>query len=171
MLYEYNETKFFELLPKKKHELKYYLAGFSDAEGCFNVSIKKQDSAKFGWVLDPLFQVTQHKNSAFILEVLKRELNCGRVIEKPGQPELSLFLVDNRRQLAEKVIPFFGKYRPLTKWRDFLVFKEIVLKLEEKQHSDITSFKELLKKAFEMNQNGKQRRYTLEEILGSLKAK
>lgn len=150
--------------PKSKY-LKHYLLGFTDAEGCFSISLKREDTARFGWALDPLFQITQHKSNKEILELFKRELNCGRIIEKPGQPDLELYLVDNRRQLVEKVIPFFEKNKLLAKRRDFEKFKEVIAGLENKMHHKKESFIGLLKKCYEMNMEGKQRRYRFEEVL------
>lgn len=151
-------------LPKSNY-LKYYLLGFTDAEGCFSISLKKEDTARFGWALDPLFQITQHKQNSEILELFKNEMRCGRIIEKPGQADLLLYLVDNRRQLVEKVIPFFDKHKLLGKNKDFEKFKEVVIGLENKMHSEKKTFIELIKKCYEMNLEGKQRRYKLEEIL------
>ena len=151
-------------LMRKRERLKLYLLGFVDAEGCFSVSLKKQKDARFGWVLDPIFQVTQHKINRIILELLKAELNCGRIIDKPGQKDTLIYLVDNRRQLAEKVIPFFEKHILVVKRNDFLKFKEIVEGLENKQHHQKDTFKSLVLNAFEMNLNGKQRRYKIEDI-------
>ena len=165
---EKNEEKLSKLLRKKRYS-RFYILGFVDAEGCFSISVKKQDDARFGWVLDPIFQVTQHKNSRIILELIKNELTCGRIIEKSGQPDTLVYLVDNRRQLAEKIIPFFEKYKPLAKYNDFQKFKEIVSGLENKEHKNLEQFKHLVRKAFEMNFEGKQRRYTIDEILHNLK--
>jgi len=148
--------------------LKSYLLGFTDAEGCFCVSMKKEDTARFGWALDPLFQITQHKNNRAILELFQAQLRCGRIIEKPSQPDLLLYLVDNRRQLVEKIIPFFEQNNLLAKNEDFLKFKEIIEGLENKMHHKKESFVELIKKCYEMNLNGKQRRYKLNDILEDL---
>lgn len=149
---------------KAKH-IKYYLLGFTDAEGCFSISLKKEDTARFGWALDPLFQITQHKQNKKILELFKQEMKCGRIIEKPGQPDLLLYLVDNRRQLVEKTIPFFEKYTLLGKHEDFQKFKEVILGMENKMHHQKETFIELLKKCYGMNLCGKQRRYRLEEVI------
>ena len=145
--------------------LNHYLLGFTDAEGCFSISLKREDTARFGWALDPLFQITQHKCNREIMELFQRELKCGRIIEKPGQPDLLLFLVDNRRQLAEKVIPFFEKNKLLAKKEDFEKFKEVIQGLENKMHHKKETFIELIRKCYEMNLEGKQRRYKLEEVL------
>lgn len=156
----------FSKLPKKGRDLQYYLLGFADAEGCFNVSLKKQKTARFDWVLDPVFHITQHKSNRMILEVFKKTLNCGRIIDKPGQKDTLQFMVDNRRQLVEKVLPFFDKL--VVKHLDYKIFREIVLALENKDHSNLDKFKKLVKKAFKMNMEGKQRRHSLNEIIRDL---
>ena len=106
-----------------------------------------------------------------VLELFKRVLKCGRIIKKYGQPNTFQFYVDNRRQLIEKIIPFFEKHKLLTKDEDFRKFKRIVLGLEQKEHANIITFTELVKVAFEMNLEGKQRRYKIEEILIDLENK
>ena len=143
MLDEFKDIIVPKMLPKKRKELFYYLAGFTDGEGCFNVSLKHQDSARFSWVLDPVFHITQHENNIHILKLCKRVFMCGRIIEKHGQPNTFQFYVDNRRQLTEKIIPFFERYKLLTKGDDFRKFKRIVLGLEDKEHSNIDSFKKI----------------------------
>lgn len=156
-----------KLFKKGKH-MKYYLLGFVDAEGCFSVSLKKQETTRFGWVLDPVFQVTQHKNHSDVLEILRRELKCGRITQKSGQDDTLIYTVDNRRQLIEKVISFFDKHKLVVKNEDFEKFKEIVEGLERKEHANITTFKKLIEKSFTMNLEGKQRRYKLIDVLKDL---
>lgn len=153
---------------KKGKYLAYYLVGFVDAEGCFSVALKKQEGTRFGWVLDPVFHITQHESARDVLELARAHLKCGRIIQKPGQEETLQLVVDNRKQLAEKIIPFFTKHKLLVKAKDFELFKEIVLGLERKEHSTLEGFKRLLKLAFSMNMEGKQRRYDLEEVIKGL---
>jgi hypothetical protein len=145
-----------------------YVLGFVDAEGCFSVSLKKQKTARFGWVLDPVFHVTQHENSGKVLELIKNKLECGRIIRKHGQTETLQLLVDNRRQLLEKVIPFFGRNKLLVKEKDYLLFRRIVEGLERKEHAKPESFAKLARFAFCMNMQGKQRRHKLNEVLNDL---
>lgn len=169
MLKEFEDIIDPKELPRKRKQLFYYLAGFADAESCFNVSLKHQEDTRFGWVLDPVFHITQHKDNKGILELFKRTLKCGRIIEKYGQKDTIQFMVDNRRQLMEKIIPFFERYPLITKKEDYSRFKEIVTKLEDRKHADIDEFVKMVKLAFKMNHNGKQRRYKLNEVLKDLK--
>lgn len=165
MLSEYKDLVQLSKLPAKRKELFHYIVGFVDAEGCFSIACKKQEGTRFGWVLDPVFHVTQRVESRFVLELIHRALACGRIIPKPGQPETLQFLVDNRRQLAEKVIPFFEKYPLWVKSDDFGKFKFVVESLERKDHADLGKFKKMLRTAFSMNLDGKQRRYDIEQVL------
>ncbi len=156
-------------LLKKRNRLRQYLLGFIDAEGCFSISLKKQKDTRFGWVLDPIFQVTQHATNKIILEQIKNELSCGRIIEKPGQQDTLIYVVDNRRQLIEKVIPFFNKYQLVVKFADFERFKQVVLGLETKEHKNKNGFIKLMEIAFDMNLKGKQRKHKIEEIVRTMK--
>lgn len=155
-------------LPRRKKELIYYLVGFTAGEGCFSVALKKQRSARFGWVLDPVFHITQHKKNKLILEIILRTFKCGRIIEKHGQTDTLQFIVDNRRQLAEKIVPLFNKYKLLIRSDDFKLFEDIVISLEQKEHQNIQTFKKMIEKAYKMNFMGKQRRYKIEDVMKDL---
>ncbi len=165
-IYELKDMENFKRLPKKGKYLRYYLAGFADGEGSFSVSIKKLNTAKFGWVIDPEFQVYQHKDNVIILKLFQRVLNCGRIHPKSDNPDVFVYSVSNRKHLIEKVIPFFERYKLLSnKWYDFLKFREIVKSMERKEHLRREGFEKLVRLAFEMNKSAKHRKYSLDEIL------
>lgn len=151
-----------------KDQFIHYFLGFVDGEGCFHISLKKQKSAKMGWVLDPIFHVTQHKRHKKLLYNFQRALGCGVVIKKYGQPSTMQFVVQSRKEIVEKVIPFFKKHKLLVKRRSFEIFSEVVEGLDKHQHGNIKDFKKLLKKAYFMNNEGKYRRYKIKDILNSL---
>jgi hypothetical protein len=151
-----------------KDQFIHYFLGFVDGEGCFCISLKKQKSAKMKWVLDPVFHVTQHKNHKELLCNFQRILGCGVVIQKYGQKDTMQFVVQGRKELVEKIIPFFKKNKLIVKRKSFKLFAEVVEGLDKHQHSEVKTFKRLLKKVFFMNNEGKYRRYTLKEILDSL---
>jgi len=151
-------------------QLIYYLTGFADGEGCFCIALKNQKSARLRWVLDPIFHVTQHSKSKEILYEFQKLLNCGIVMKKYGQNDTMQFVVQSRRELVDKVIPFFRKYKLITKNKDFQIFAEVVESLDQHKHADKNEFIKLLKKIFTMNGEGKQRRYKLEDVLKSLES-
>ena len=166
MLYEFKDLLDPKTLPSRRKYLHYYIVGLVDGEGCFSISIKKQDDTKFGWVIDPVFHVTQSRDHAVVLEILKRIFNCGRIIPKPGQESTMLqYIVDARRHLAEKIIPFFKKHKPIIKRREFECFSEIVERLERGDHGEPEKFKKLLEKAYKISAN---RRHKLSEIISEV---
>ena len=78
-------------------------------------------------------------------------------------------VVRNHNDLAEKVIPFFEKYKLISsKNEDFLKFTKVVTLMQEKQHLTFSGLKKILKLAFSMNQGGRYRKLKLETILDSL---
>lgn len=155
-------------LAKRKY-LYYYFAGFVEGEGCFSVSIKPHKQMKFGWVIDPMFSLYQHKKNRKILELFQKELHCGYIVEKQGKPDVLVFVVDNRKTLEEKIIPFFNKYQFLgTKWEDFLLFSQIMEMMKNKKHLEKEGLIEIVRLAFQMNQQGKGRKYTADEIISGL---
>jgi hypothetical protein len=153
-------------IPKYLH---YYLIGVVDSEGCFTVAIKRVPTAKMGYTLDPLFKVVQHKKNRIILDLLKQELQCGRIFVKPGQPDLLEYQIDNRKLLVDLVIKFFDENQLLAKKDDYTLFKEIVYALERKEHLHRGGFIALLDKIYQMNLAGKQRKRSKAEIIETMR--
>ena len=151
----------------EKQFLNYFL-GFVDGEGCFCIALKRQKSAKMKWVLDPIFHVTQHANYKELLYSFQKILNCGIVIKKYGQEDTMQFVVQSRKELIEKIIPFFEKNKLIVKRKSFKIFSEVVKGLDEHQHGNVDDFKKLVRKVFTMNNGGKYRKYTLDEVLESI---
>ena len=167
LLYEFSDLIDPKKLPKRRKYFHYYIVGFVDGEGCFSVSLKKQEDTRFGWVIDPVFHVTQDKEGAVVLEMLKRVFKCGRIIPKPGQEDTVLqYVVDSRRHLTEVIIPFFNKHKPIIKQRDFEFFKEIVQSLHKGEHKSPEGFMKLVEKVYAMS---KDRKHPLEEVLSQIR--
>ena len=158
-----------EWLNNIKPEIGHYLAGFADGEGSFSITIHRHP-VRFGWVIDPMFQVYQHKDNAFVLYIFKKVFRCGYVSEKGGNPSCYVYCVDNLKQLQQYVLPFFERY-PLVgeKYKNFLLFKEVVIRLIRKEHYTKVGFTEIVKLCFQMNRNGKYRKNSIETILSSLR--
>lgn len=153
----------------KLSNLNYYLAGFADGESTFSVAILKSDLQKFGWALDPCFQVYQHEKQREILDIFKSVFQAGSVYRKSGIHPVLNFCIQSRRSVKEKVIPFFDKYPLITKKDSYEKFREIVMAMERGEHLTKGGFERLVRIAYSMNQKGKGRRRTMEEILSSLK--
>lgn len=146
-----------------------YLAGFIDGEGCFSVSVHPQPGAKWGWLIDPDFTINQHKQSRELLESIQKFFECGKIYEKsPNKSNVLTYTVYGRRTIFEKIIPFLDAYPLISNKRlDYIKFREIIVRLMNKEHLMLEGFQRIVKIAFGMNAQGKQRKYKLEEVLAS----
>jgi hypothetical protein len=139
-----------------------YLSGFIDGEGCFYVGIVPTKFHRLGWQVICEFRVSQNPKGKAILKELKRELNCGYI--KPNHPgnlrdKTWVFMVRNKNDLREKVIPFF-KENPLRtgKKDDLEKFVKVLGMVENNRHFYKTGLLEIVDVAYSMNQKGPRRK-------------
>ena len=147
--------------------VKGYVAGLIDGEGSFSVSVKKQADLRCRVRLDPVFSITQE--SVEPLKLVQAFLGCGKIIPKPGQRHLHLFIVDNIQELHRCVLPKLRELPLLAKREKFLIFAEIVTVLAEKWHkpADCCTIRRLVERAYELSELGSKsrRRETLKSLL------
>ena len=110
-----------------------YLAGFVDAEGSFSVSVKYQPDLRYKIRVDPVFSITQKERK--VLETIQRILGCGRIMPKQGQKNLWVLIVDGLDELYSKLIPALDTLYFICKKQNYEIFRQIVLKLKEKEYS------------------------------------
>jgi LAGLIDADG endonuclease len=146
------------------NDIGWYLAGFADGEGSFNVSFRPRDDYRAPWKVSLCFNVSQRDE--VILAKFKRHLACGTMRQR--HDGVWYFEVNNLTAILENVIPFFDHYRFLSakKQRDFLKFKQLARILAEGGQSKRAGIEEILRIRSDMNDGGK-RRYTDELILGA----
>jgi hypothetical protein len=146
-----------------------YLAGFIDGEGCFSVSIHPNPNAKWGWLIDPDFTVNQHRQSRDLLESIQRFFGCGKIYEKsPDKSNVLAYTVYGRRTILEKIIPFLDLHPIISNKRhDYAKFRDIILRMSNKEHHTLEGFQQIVRIAFSMDAQRKQRKFKLEEVLAS----
>jgi len=140
----------------------YYLAGFTDGEGSFNVSFRPRSDYVFPWKVSLCFNVSQRERA--ILEILRAHLGCGTMRQRADG--IWYFEVNNLADLLQNVIPFFERFGFLStkKQRDFAKFVELASVLRSGRHLTQDGVVEVLRIRLEMNDGGK-RRYLDDEIL------
>jgi len=153
---------------ESNENIKYHLSGFVDGEGSFPVQTRKTPWTKFGFTITPEFKISQHKENGEILEILQKNLGCGKISIKSGQPNQLVLVEKNRKNLSDKIIPFFIKYPLIVKQKQFQKFTEIVNKLNKNEQNSREGFENLLDLVFMEIKGGKgKRKYSREEILGN----
>lgn len=151
---------------KLSEDILHHLAGFVDGEGAFPIQMRKTFDTKFGFTITPEFKISQHKDNAKILYLLQKALVCGRISVKSGQPNLLVLVEKNRKNLSQKIIPFFQKYSLIVKKKQFELFSEIVKNLDNNEHKAREGFEKIVNLVFQTKGKGK-RKYSKEEILGN----
>ena len=146
-------------------EIGYYLAGFTDGEGSFNVSFRPRQDYQIPWKVSVTFNVSQ--KDQVILALFKKHLGCGTMRNRGDG--VWYYEVNNLNAIVENVIPFFERFPFLSakKKRDFSKFKQIVVLIQSKAHLSEEGIKKILDIRSDMNDGGK-RRYQHHEILATL---
>lgn len=145
---------------------RYFLSGFVDGEGSFNVSFARHPTLKSRWIILTKFQIYQHQDHRELLEFFGEILGAGRIDKKSGSDVLSL-TISSRKDLTEKIIPFFQRYPLATKVTAFEKFVVIVGMLTRKEHLQKSGFETILRLAHSMNAHGRFRIHSIQEILDS----
>jgi hypothetical protein len=148
-----------DLVERVPMDIKSYLSGYADGEGCFCVSINKSWHHAFGWEIRPSFSVSQNSDRAQVLELLKQHFGCGTI--RPDRSDRTLkYEVRSVENLVERVIPHFEETPLLSgKQRDFELFAEVCRRMYRGEHRTREGFKRTVELALEMNPSGK-RKYT-----------
>ena len=144
----------------------WYLAGFADGEGSFNVSLRPRKDYRNKWKVSLSFNVSQKEK--VILALFKRHLGCGTLRQR--KDGVWYFEVTNINSLSEKVVPFFEKYRFLSqrKKKAFSKFKKILELVKEGKHLTKEEIEEIVKLREEINEDNSKRRYDKDYIISSL---
>ena len=147
-------------------EIGYYLAGFADGEGSFNVSFRQRQDYKSPWKISLCFNISQ--KDKVILALFKRHLGCGTLRSRPDG--VWYYEVNNFNAIWEKVIPFFKKYKFLSakKKRDFSKFCKIAGIMKRGEHLKEDGIRKIVEIRREMNDGGK-RKYSEKEILSRIR--
>ncbi len=141
-----------------------YIAGFTDGEGSFNVSIKKRTDYTDQWKITASFNISQKERA--ILSLIKKVLQCGTLRER--KDGVVYYEVTNITSLKENIIPFFERFNFLSnrKKTNFSLFKQIVFLMIEKKHLTKDGFIEILKIREKLNEGiGRKRKYKLSDCL------
>jgi hypothetical protein len=111
-----------------------WLAGFTDAEGCFNVRVSLLKGCKAGSQVQLRFILSQHSRDRHLINSLLNYFNCGMIEENPKRSVVD-FRVSKFEDIIKKIIPMFNSY-PLigVKSRDFQDFCRVVELMKNKVH-------------------------------------
>lgn len=130
--------------PKLVSSLKpWFITGFVDAEGSFTVSVLKSSSVRIGWQVGARFQLTLHWKDLYLLKEIQAFFGgAGKIVLSKDS---CTFRIDSLKDLLKLVIPHFNVYLPVTqKLGDYLLFRDIVLMMSNKEHVTLEGLNEII---------------------------
>ena len=149
-----------------EEQKKWFLAGLIEGEGSVCISIKRHPTAAHGFYVDPEFFIYQHRNRRALLELACEVFQTGRIFPKQGNPDVLVYAIASRRTISEKIIPFLEHYMTFAaKKPDYARFAEAVRLFEQRAHRTKEGLAKIVRLAYGMNHEGKQRQRPLEEVL------
>ena len=148
-----------------QEKLGFFLAGFVEGEGSFNVSLRKKSDYKVGWQVVMSFNVSQRDST--LLQILQEELGCG-IIKVRTFDGLYSFDTTSPQDIIHKVIPFFKKYPVLStsKKKNFAIFCQIAELMNKGEHKDMIGLRKILELREKINEGkGRTRKYGIHDVL------
>ncbi len=118
-----------------------YVVGLVDGEGSFAVHFNRSQRRRAK--VEPRFCLKLRAEDKPLLDGLAEFFGCGKIyIQRDRRPNHSLcyrYEVSNRRDLFEKIVPFFQEHLPRSpsKQRDFHLFRQVLALLEQDAHLTI----------------------------------
>ena len=111
----------------------WFVTGFTDAEGCFYVTVTKDDDYKQGWVVKSFFEIGLKEKDYSILKQIKNLFRVGS-INYNKKTKSFLFRVSSYKDL-KIIIDHFDKFPLITQKRaDFELFKKVFNIMLRNQH-------------------------------------
>ena len=132
-------------------DIKSYITGFVDGEGCFLISFSLRKKMKLGIEVRPSFSISQHKRNKETIFFIQKFFQCGGVRFSKKDQNYK-FEVRSINDLWKKIIPHFEKY-PLqtSKKEEFKRFKELCKLIRSNQHLNYQGLKNILELSNNLN--------------------
>ena len=145
-------------------DLKSYVTGFVDGEGCFLISFSLRRKMKLGIEVRPSFSVSQHKRSQDIIFFLQRFFRCGGVRFSKRDQNYK-FEVRNVEELMKIIILHFKKYPLMTSKKDeFDRFAQICGLIYSNHHLSLEGLRRIIKLSEQINVDG-NKKYDRQDLL------
>src|SRR6266540_1806890 len=138
-------------------DIRPYISGYVDGEGCFTISFSPRSKLRVGWEVRPSFSASQNADRAEVLLLMREYFKCGSI--RPDRSDKTLkYEVRSLDDLIERVIPFF-EATPLlsSKQRDFERFAAVCRLMRSGAHRTESGLRAIVDLAMAMNASGKRK--------------
>lgn len=149
--------------------IKYFMGGFVEGEGSFSVSVVVSKSYKYGVRLEPVFNLTQHKDGIHLLETMRALFkDHGKLFGKSGSENVLVYELKNLVAIRNILFPYFDVYvLPFSAKQDqWTLFFSIIEDFEKGVHLTKPGLCSMVEKVYShKSAKGKARKRSLEEVL------
>lgn len=130
-LFDCEDFEDFEEIIYLDSEFLNWFSGFTDAEGNFNITLRKLNNNDYTSVM-LTFQISLHIDDLFILKFIKEKLNCGHISISGSKCN---FFVNDKNSLIQIILPIFNFVKlNSSKYNQFIVFEKAVNLIKDKKH-------------------------------------
>ncbi len=152
-----------ERLQPISSELGYYLSGFADGEGSFNISIiKRKLDYRLGWKIVLSFNISQREDT--VPKLFKETLQCGTI--RYRRDGVCYFEIRIASEINEKLREFFLRFPLLSKRQSSRL--QLLLQaadlLVRKEHLKDKGFREVLE-IRQLMVSSRKRKYEMIDVL------
>jgi hypothetical protein len=151
-------------LDKINPDIGNYIAGFTDGEGSFNISVMKRKDYSKKWKIRASFNISQKDRK--ILEFIRKVFECGTLRERSDG--VVYYEVTDIDSLSMRIIPFFNRFGFLSKnkKKNFFIFSEIVRLMTYKEHLNQIGFNKIIDLRENLNiGKGRKRKYNKFQLI------
>jgi len=128
----------------KNRSKAWFWTGLIDAKGSFSIIIDKTNKRKLGWRVQSKFQLGLHERDLSLILELKQFLGDIGSIQFNSARNVVNYSIDSNKELI-KLIKHLDNYPLLTqKAADFILFKEVVMLINEKAHLTIEGLHQII---------------------------
>ena len=153
-------------LSKIQHSFGWYIAGFVDGEGSFNISLRKKSDYRLIWQPVLSFNVSQKDKT--MLENMKKIFHCGIIKQRKVDGVFS-YDITNPLELYNRIIPFFKKFTFFSKSKrhNFALFCKATELMMKKRHLTQSGLYELVQLREQINPGiARKRKYSMKDVFG-----
>ena len=130
----------------------YFITGLFDAESSFVVTILKNPRYKTGWNVQARVQIKMHEKDRILIKSIKDFFGNIGYISEPNKNHTVEFRVSTLKDLVNVIITHFDNYPLITKkYSDYVLFKQIVLLMLNKEHSTLEGVQKAINIKSSMN--------------------
>ncbi|OIP57458.1 MAG: hypothetical protein AUK12_03465 [Candidatus Levybacteria bacterium CG2_30_37_29] len=150
-----------------REKLGFFLAGFVEGEGSFNVSLRRKADYKVSWQVVMSFNVSQKDPT--LLYLLQKELGCG-IIKVRKIDNLYSYDTTNPKDIIQKVIPYFQKYPviSISKQKNFAIFCAIAQLMDKGEHRNLIGLRKIIELRETINEGkGRTRKYGIKDVFST----